>query len=344
MPCVLLIFGLKTQAQFKFSGQIPDTDPGTNIYLSLVEDYRKINRIYVDQIIRRTSIDSLGYFEFTGDNIYAQNRIYRLHMDSCSEPAEAKHFLGICEDVKSVLFIANNSDTLDFPTGFDNEIFCSVQSTNSKSAVFLEFEQVREEMQLDFAQFNSEASRKINMQKWFSKWQNLGEAQNEPLVELYSYELLSDKGSPTFGHYLLEVSSNPYYDQLLTRLEDHYPNTTFTDLYRTELSADRQLAALRNPSSSREELTIYLLLAISVLLNLLFFIRWRRSRFKKNNSLQKLTRQERKIVDHILSGMSNKEIADELFVSVSTVKTHINNLYKKLDISDRNDIKSLFGR
>jgi ATP/maltotriose-dependent transcriptional regulator MalT len=33
--------------------------------------------------------------------------------------------------------------------------------------------------------------------------------------------------------------------------------------------------------------------------------------------------------------MSNKEIAGRLFVSVTTVKTHINNLYRKLDASSR---------
>jgi LuxR family maltose regulon positive regulatory protein len=33
--------------------------------------------------------------------------------------------------------------------------------------------------------------------------------------------------------------------------------------------------------------------------------------------------------------MSNKEIAGRLFVSVTTVKTHINNLYRKLDARSR---------
>jgi DNA-binding NarL/FixJ family response regulator len=34
-------------------------------------------------------------------------------------------------------------------------------------------------------------------------------------------------------------------------------------------------------------------------------------------------------------GKANKQIARELFVSLGTVKTHINNLYRKLDISSR---------
>jgi len=32
-----------------------------------------------------------------------------------------------------------------------------------------------------------------------------------------------------------------------------------------------------------------------------------------------------------------------LFISLSTVKTHINNLYKKLDVTSREDIKQLFS-
>ena len=37
----------------------------------------------------------------------------------------------------------------------------------------------------------------------------------------------------------------------------------------------------------------------------------------------------------IAAGKSNRRIASELFVSVGTVKTHINNLYRKLDAHSR---------
>ena len=38
---------------------------------------------------------------------------------------------------------------------------------------------------------------------------------------------------------------------------------------------------------------------------------------------------------------TNKEIGSELFISVSTVKTHINNLYKKLNVTSRDEVKNL---
>jgi LuxR family maltose regulon positive regulatory protein len=34
-------------------------------------------------------------------------------------------------------------------------------------------------------------------------------------------------------------------------------------------------------------------------------------------------------------GLSNREIADQLFVGVSTIKKHINHIYGKLGASDR---------
>jgi ATP/maltotriose-dependent transcriptional regulator MalT len=37
----------------------------------------------------------------------------------------------------------------------------------------------------------------------------------------------------------------------------------------------------------------------------------------------------------IAAGKSNVEIASSLFVSLSTVKTHINNLYRKLEARSR---------
>jgi DNA-binding NarL/FixJ family response regulator len=36
-------------------------------------------------------------------------------------------------------------------------------------------------------------------------------------------------------------------------------------------------------------------------------------------------------------GKTNKEIAQELFVELSTVKTHINNIYRQLNVGTRKE-------
>ena len=48
-----------------------------------------------------------------------------------------------------------------------------------------------------------------------------------------------------------------------------------------------------------------------------------------------LTGQEVKVLERLAAGRSNKEIARELGLSPNTVKTHVANLYGKLEVSRR---------
>jgi DNA-binding CsgD family transcriptional regulator len=48
-----------------------------------------------------------------------------------------------------------------------------------------------------------------------------------------------------------------------------------------------------------------------------------------------ISSREQEIVLKLIEGKTNREIGDELFISPNTVKTHIRNIYKKLDISNR---------
>jgi DNA-binding CsgD family transcriptional regulator len=50
---------------------------------------------------------------------------------------------------------------------------------------------------------------------------------------------------------------------------------------------------------------------------------------------EKLTERENEILELLIRGLSNKEIADELFLSVNTIKTHILSLYNKLGVNNR---------
>ena len=52
-------------------------------------------------------------------------------------------------------------------------------------------------------------------------------------------------------------------------------------------------------------------------------------------ALSGLTARETEVLQLIAQGLSNREIARQLFVSEATVKTHINNLFAKLALRDR---------
>ena len=61
----------------------------------------------------------------------------------------------------------------------------------------------------------------------------------------------------------------------------------------------------------------------------------------ENYGQEELTPSERKILQLIVAGKANKEIAYDLNVSENTVKTHIKNVFEKLDVSDRTSAATL---
>ena len=231
LVCVgILFFFCLARGQYHFSGNVSEENIGTSIYLSMVEDYRKSSRTYLDQIIKKVNVDSTGFFQFQGDNLPESNGIYRIHLDPCDADSSDMHFLGNCGNSPNVLFIASNKDTVQFPTSFEDQALCTINSTNPKSQLLLEIEGFKEEMIFDFTEYRSETNQKLNLEKWFATLQKHGETATEPLVELYIYDFLSVKKNETYGYYLQDLLQNPYYDMLLNRLEADGGGDTPEDL------------------------------------------------------------------------------------------------------------------
>lgn len=64
------------------------------------------------------------------------------------------------------------------------------------------------------------------------------------------------------------------------------------------------------------------------------------------NVLKKLpsnvSQREREIIQYVCQGLTNKEIAQRMKVSEQTIKTHLNRIFKKLGLSNRFQLVSLF--
>ena len=58
-------------------------------------------------------------------------------------------------------------------------------------------------------------------------------------------------------------------------------------------------------------------------------------------SVDKLTKREIEILQNMSEKLSNKELGSRLFISESTVKRHIANIFKKLSVSNRREAISL---
>ncbi len=57
----------------------------------------------------------------------------------------------------------------------------------------------------------------------------------------------------------------------------------------------------------------------------------------QRNEASPLTRRETEILEQIATGKSRKRIAEELFIDLETVKSHIKNIYHKLNVHSKAD-------
>lgn len=73
-------------------------------------------------------------------------------------------------------------------------------------------------------------------------------------------------------------------------------------------------------------------------------MRMQHLRDTEEGRLQDLTPQERRIFDLIGEGMSNKQIAEEMFLAEKTVKNYISNMFAKLGVTRRTQAAAMSAR
>nr|WP_321229940.1 helix-turn-helix transcriptional regulator [uncultured Psychroserpens sp.] len=344
---IIIFFGNVAVAQHHFQGHIDNERWQSEVYLSVIEDYRTLDGINDEQIITKVKTDSSGFFKFDQNLLDIQQKIYKLHVDNCtSSNQSSNHFDGHCTDYKDILFIAKRTDSITFPLSFDAQMFCDIDSNNPKTSAFIQIDSLKEEMRFAYSEFRSKANRNLNNKKWFKTLQNYGKDLDEPLAELYIYAFLSDRGNQFHNYYLEDLKTNSYYDELLERLQDSYPNSSYAKQYEAELTSDKFIVFPSEEKSSFNWSYLWVgLLIVSVLLNLWFLISAKNKKSKQHiEAKEQLTKQEQNVLDLLLGDNTNKDIAETLFVSVSTVKTHVNNVYKKLNVNSRDELKSLFTK
>lgn len=59
---------------------------------------------------------------------------------------------------------------------------------------------------------------------------------------------------------------------------------------------------------------------------------------------ERLTDREQQVLDLLSEGLKAKEIANELFVSITTVRSHVRSIYEKLHVQNRVEMLKRTGR
>ena len=308
------------------------------IYMAAVENLDDYYKTSADLIIKTADIDQNGNFIITGNNLPQEKKFYRLYLikevnsefDACHYfEGEDHNFIHVILDNNSKIEIEQYLNTLA-PFGEyniignkENQLMHTLSDIVFPSFYFykIKFPSEREFSEVEFQR---------NL-KQFS------DTCSSPLVALAAV-------NNTDIEHFFEDNQN-FYFSFLDRLKKELPNSSYTKNYSQKLN---YLAGIDN-----QNFNIYkILLAILALFlaGALFYIFQLRKKIADlTTPIQKekievapppsLTKKEEEILEYIKSGKSNKEIAAELFIELSTVKTHINKIYSKLGISNRSQAK-----
>lgn len=314
----LVFFGGQLYGQSAVSGYVPEEDgllTSREIHLSQIDledlpDYKKAKKV------SKTSIAENGFFQFNKESISDTDAIYRLHYMQ----------IGNSKDDSLVvdhLFMLSNRDSIHFKKSVVP--FSNYTTTNLGDKEWQRLRQFEHRIREGYyKKEDSLSDAYVGSMKTYAK-----DSLQILMVKLIGIKQLDHKR-------LLEkdIAKNPeYYVALLKELKE-------SDIERADyLFLENKLAFLTTEAAERKYATstiINWLLGFGVVA--LLFLLFRSRRTKSTAALSDLSRQERNIQGLILEGKSNKEIANELFISLSTVKTHITNIYGKLQVSNRQEL------
>jgi DNA-binding NarL/FixJ family response regulator len=138
---------------------------------------------------------------------------------------------------------------------------------------------------------------------------------------------------------------------LFSKKQHHQRNISMAILFLTYLSLDvSDFVFYFHESLSTAHMKFLRIMCISnFFLMLAFVVNFQlkmtgHAQMNLNQFLNKygITDRESEIILHLCKGKSNKVISTELFIEEGTVKAHLQNIYKKLNVKNRTEVVSFF--
>ena len=315
----LLLAAIHLPAQTLIEGRAPAAYRNELVQLDILDDHIDVVTIADYMILAQAEVDSTGYFQFDGLTLPAEPNYYRIRYRKRADPPVSMDFL----KRHYLHALIGAGDTLR-ANGLEP---VGASATNTALARFE-------------AQFDTYANA------------------DDPTLPTRAREELTQLRSDYIHRTIQDTGADPYVRIFaLGKLGEDAPD-------RLALQAGSEALALAElPHSYAEQLmhdlggfvyrdlqrqNTWLKLALGILLIITGYCCWllytRRPVATVSHDLStpaatdELTEKEREVLEQIAGGHSNKEVAARLFISVSTVKSHINSIYRKLGVTDRRGV------
>lgn len=339
----LILFGLIISPAFSadIKGKVHLNEKWQPVlFLAAINAPENLNVASPDFIISKTLIKPDGSFNFENITLSEDPQFYRFYLVRNEYSGVEFNLKG---DRNFVHLILDNSSRINFEADINsNSLTINSIEGDDRNTELLEFNKVywNKKKQLD---------------------SNLSKAQREFLtIDIENYirafvDTCKNSMVGLFALYHIEeketdfLRNSDFYFNFQKRIEKDYPNTSYTEKFDElllGLIGFRELVCeipgvipkWKNVLLIVESILLFLLLPLLVFL----IVRIKKSglrliKVNHSDDIESLTIKEKEILDLLAQGKSNKEIAMELFIELSTVKSHLSRIYKQLNVKGRKE-------
>jgi len=334
---LLSLAGKSVEAKYQVRGQVnlgEEWQP--KMFMAAVHNLNDYYRTSSKLIINTAEVDAEGNFVLAGENLPDEKMFYRLYLmkndntdfDACLYVGGDDHnFVHLVLDNSSEVEVtADPASLAPFGSYVINGQTDNLLMRELSSIVFPSFY---------FYKIQFPTELRFSEEKLHSDLKNFVDTCQNSLVALAAVNNMD------FDNFF--ENNKEFYLQFQDRIKADLPNSPYTKNFKRKVNY--YLGGEESGTNMWKWLSFGLmgLLALSLWMNL-------RKKSEPVNEKEistmvtppltdKLTRKEQEILACIQEGKSNKEIANTLFVEVSTVKSHINKIYSKLEVSSRSELQ-----
>lgn len=293
-----------------------------NVYISHIPKFEEMYYMSSAMIIAESQIDSLGYFKMNLDFLPGDENLYRLHAVKKGNNAATLILGG--KDENHLFLIAGGSSKVELEGTSSYAPFKNVVFRHSSGNNTLQIISNKVYTSDSVGSESSASKRSLINDRLKSDLLNIADTCSSNLVSLYSLYM---------NRFESDIESNAkfYMNYLKIRSDQKSPYfTAFANHFHFETSVEKTPKATSDNNYSIP-IIIGLLLCVTTFLIV-------KVKSGKNRKLRKLSLQERKVYGLLLQSQTNQEIADELNIGLSTVKSHVSSIFSKLKIKSRKEI------
>ena len=325
---VMLVLPMTLAGQYEINGQLAiDTSWSPVVYLSAIPSFDEMYTVSEDMIVAAGQIDRDGKFKISGGILPEDDRLYRLHVSKKGDPPATIVIGG--KDQNHVFLILSRSSHCVIDIEEANSLWGNYEingclPNQALATIDKAIAGYKDKLRSGFPRSREYAKTAMD-----EELRNIADSSQHPLISLYAlYHTNYGK------HRMIEPT---YYLQFFEKWSDQ--KSTYFTSFKDEIGYEESSTA----STSYDWWTVVFGVIIGLVLWPVYQRVFKRRQVSLSQKYALLSSQERKVFSCLRQGMSNKEISIQMHIEPSTVKSHVRNIYSKLEVSTRKDILNMNG-